>query len=126
MTIEPGRFSIEVRNGPSRTVMCLTGELNALANDAFEAAAATALAAARSELTIDFSATTYVNSTGIAMIVGLLGRARAARITVTGRGLDDHQQALFEITRLSDFMTIEAAGAAQDLVNKEPGGCDHD
>ena len=123
MTIERGRFSVEVRNSPSTTVMCLTGELNALASDAFEAAAARALGAARSALTLDFSATTYVNSTGIAMIVGLLGRARAARIAVTGRGLDDHQQELFEITRLSDFMTIEAVGTADDLAHHEPGGC---
>ena len=123
MTIEQARFSVEVRNDPSRTVMSLTGELNGLAGDAFEAAAARALGAARSELTLDFSATTYVNSTGMALIVGLLGRARAARITVTGRGLDDHQQELFEITRLSDFMNIEVAGTAGDLPIQEPGGC---
>ncbi len=125
MTIEQARFSVEVRNDPAGTVMSLTGELNGIAGDAFEAAAARALGAARSELTLDFSATTYVNSTGMALIVGLLGRARAARITVTGRGLDDHKQELFEITRLSDFMNIEVAGTAGDLPNHEPGGCAH-
>ncbi len=125
MIIEQARFSVEVRNDPAGTVMSLTGELNGLAGDAFEAAAARALGAARSELTLDFSATTYVNSTGMALIVGLLGRARAARITVTGRGLDDHKQELFEITRLSDFMNIEVAGIAGDLPNHEPGGCAH-
>ncbi len=125
MIIEQARFSVEVRNDPAGTVMSLTGELNGLAGDAFEAAAARALGAARSELTLDFSATTYVNSTGMALIVGLLGRARAARITVTGRGLDDHKQELFEITRLSDFMNIEVAGTAGDLPNHEPGGCAH-
>ncbi len=125
MMIEQARFSVEVRNDPAGTVMSLTGELNGLAGDAFEAAAARALGAARSELTLDFSATTYVNSTGMALIVGLLGRARAARITVTGRGLDDHKQELFEITRLSDFMNIEVAGTAGDLPNHEPGGCAH-
>ena len=40
--------------------------------------------------------------------MGLLGRARAAGVAVAARGLTDHYREIFEITRLSDFMTIEA------------------
>ena len=48
-----------------------------------------------------------MNSTGIALIVSLLGRARASRVLVIGRGLDEHHRHIFTITRLSDFMRIE-------------------
>ena len=60
----------------------------------------------------------YINSTGIALIVGLLGRARGADLPVTARALTDHYREIFEITRLSDFMTIEAGRSG-------PGG-EHD
>jgi anti-anti-sigma factor len=55
----------------------------------------------------------YINSTGIALIVGLLGKARAAEVPVAASGLSDHYREIFEITRLSDFITIEA-GAPTD------------
>ena len=68
--------------------------------------------AGAASLTLDFTAVPYINSTGIALIVGLLGRARGADVPVTARGLTDHYREIFEITRLSDFMTIEAGATA--------------
>lgn len=110
MSRRPERFSVELRDDGTTTTMALTGELNALAQQVFDVAATQALAAPRTEMIIDFSRATYINSTGIALIVGFLGRARAARVLVTGRGLDAHHRELFEITRLSDFMTLEDDG----------------
>ncbi len=55
---------------------------------------------------LDFSAVDYINSTGIALIVGLLAQARAAGQEVQARGLAEHYREIFRITRLSDFMTI--------------------
>ena len=58
---------------------------------------------------LDFGAVDYINSTGIALIVGLLARARAD--VAPGRGarpLARTTGEIFEITRLSDFMTILA------------------
>ena len=100
-------FSAEVRRTADQAVLTLSGDLNAAAKDAFEAAADRALAGPPAEIVIDFEGTTFVNSTGIALIVGLLGRARASRVLVIGRGLDEHHRHIFMITRLSDFMRIE-------------------
>ncbi len=61
----------------------------------------------------------YINSTGIALIVGLLGRARADGVPVSACGLTDHYREIFEITRLSDFMTIDDAGAGADAAVPE-------
>ena len=101
-------FTADVRRTAERAVMTLTGDLNALAQEPFEAAGERALAGPPEELVLDFSATTFVNSTGIALIVALLGRARALRVLVIGRGLDEHHRHIFTITRLSDFMRIES------------------
>ena len=55
---------------------------------------------------LDFSDVAYINSTGIALIVGLLAQARAGGREVDAIGLTDHYREIFHITRLSDFMTI--------------------
>lgn len=71
-------------------------------DQAYGAAAGTGATAVE----LDFSAVQYINSTGIALIVGLLGRARADSRSVLASGLTQHYQHIFEITRLSDFITI--------------------
>ena len=55
---------------------------------------------------LNFTAADYINSTGIALIVGLLAQARARDVRITECGLSDHYREIFEITRLADFMTI--------------------
>ena len=55
----------------------------------------------------NFGGVDYINSTGIALIVGLLAQARKDRQSlVRACGLADHYREIFEITRLSDFMQI--------------------
>lgn len=121
-------FSAEVRRTADQAVMTLAGDLNANAREPFEAAAERALAGPPAEIVLDFEATTFVNSTGIALIVALLGRARASRVLVIGRGLDDHHRHIFTITRLSDFMRIEEPdGSRPDIQpagssETQPGG----
>jgi anti-anti-sigma factor len=55
---------------------------------------------------LNFSEADYINSTGIALIVGLLAQARTHGVEITACGLSDHYREIFEITRLADFMTI--------------------
>jgi anti-anti-sigma factor len=55
---------------------------------------------------LDFARVDYINSTGIALIVGLLARARKNGQALSAAGLSRHYREIFEITRLADFMTI--------------------
>jgi anti-anti-sigma factor len=55
---------------------------------------------------LDFANVDYINSTGIALIVGILAEARKSGQEVRARGLAQHYREIFRITRLSDFMTI--------------------
>jgi anti-anti-sigma factor len=84
----------------------LRGDIDGRAREALNAAYADTAGA--SAVTLDFTTVDYINSTGIALIVGLLARARADSCAISARGLSPHYREIFEITRLSDFMTIIA------------------
>jgi anti-sigma B factor antagonist len=86
-------------------VIELRGDIDGSARDALHGAYDEAGAGA---MMLDFGQVDYINSTGIALIVGLLARARAESRPVTARGLSAHYREIFEVTRLSDFMTILA------------------
>ena len=60
----------------------------------------------RDTIVLDFAAVDYINSTGIALIVSVLARARAERRKVVASGLSPHYREIFDITRLSDFIEL--------------------
>ena len=55
---------------------------------------------------LNFSDVDYINSTGIALIVGLLAQARKSHLRLLTSGLSEHYQEIFRITRLADFMSM--------------------
>lgn len=85
-------------------VIALRGDIDGSAKDALNAAYDEAPKDA--SLLLDFGAVDYINSTGIALIVGLLARARAEHRSIAAAGLSAHYRQIFEITRIADFMTI--------------------
>lgn len=87
-------------------VLHMHGEINAAADAALTAAYSEAEQQQPTAVTLDFKGVDYINSTGIALIVGLLARARQAQRPLTAVGLSDHYREIFTITRLSDFMEI--------------------
>ena len=95
-----------VRYQQSSTVLDLHGEINAFAANALNAAYAEAERENPEVVVLNFAGVDYINSTGIALIVGLLAKARAARRRLVVYGLSEHYVEIFQITRLSDFMTV--------------------
>ncbi len=55
---------------------------------------------------LNFADVVYINSTGIALIIGVLAAARQQHCTVSAFGLSDHYREIFDITRLSDFISM--------------------
>ncbi len=90
----------------STAVVELAGDINRTAEPALTDAYAQASAAGCMNIILNFTATEFINSTGIAVIVGLLAKARQEGRTVSACGLTDHYQHIFEITRLADFMPM--------------------
>ena len=104
MTTSELQATVRERDGVA--VIDLTGDLNSSAEDALTEAYAQATSRGADAVVLNFERADYINSTGIALIVGLLAQARAKGVLVRAFGLSDHYREIFEITRLSDFMTI--------------------
>ena len=106
-----------VRQQPRAAIVDLHGEINAVAEEALNAAYTEAERGDPEVILLNFADVDYINSTGIALIVGLLARARAARQRLVVCGLSEHYVEIFTITRLADFMTVypNEATALQDV-----------
>jgi anti-anti-sigma factor len=104
--VTEGTFDAQVRQDGAVATLDLRGEINRGADDrmtsAYDEAAKTGVAT----ILLNFSSVGYINSTGIAVIVAMMGRARKDGRNVSAYGLTDHYKELFDITRLSDFMHI--------------------
>jgi anti-sigma B factor antagonist len=97
----------DVRILPGGAVIVLSGEIDGHAADTLTAAYERAVASGDpATVVLDFAAVQYINSTGIALIVSVLARARAQRRSVVASGLSDHYREIFDITRLSDFIEL--------------------
>ena len=97
-------FVVDVLRDGDTAVLMLAGDVNGAAEsallDAYHATGGAGI------VLLDFTGVDYINSTGIALIVGVLAEARKAGREVQARGLAEHYREIFRITRLSDFMTI--------------------
>lgn len=104
-------------------VIDLHGEINSLGDDTLNEAFAVATRNHPTAILLNFRDVDYINSTGIALIVGLMAQARKAGVPLLTCGLSDHYQEIFHITRLSDFMSIfpdEATALAQYAARPQP------
>lgn len=99
-------FTTEVHERDGIPVVAVSGDLDGDAGEALDAAFEEAAAGEPDALVIDFDDLGFMNSSGIALVVSLLGRARQRQIEVRACGLSDHYRHIFEITRLADFMTV--------------------
>ena len=99
-------LQVAVRERDGVAVIDLMGDVNGAAGEALDRAYAKATSLGVASVALNFERTEFINSTGIALIVGLLAQARRSRVDVRAFGLTEHYREIFEITRLSDFMTI--------------------
>jgi anti-sigma B factor antagonist len=103
--MESDEFTAVVELRDASPVIAMRGTVTRAAQAGLEAAYAEAAQHA-GEILLDFADVEYINSTGIAVIVGVLATARAESRTLGATGLTDHYREVFQITRLSDFMHI--------------------
>lgn len=99
-------FDTHVETDHDVPVVAVTGDLDADAGPALHEAYETATADDPDALVLDFAELGFMNSSGIAHVVSLLGDAREGGVDVRACGLDEHYEHVFEITRLADFITI--------------------
>jgi anti-sigma B factor antagonist len=98
-------FEANVRHN-GLVVLELHGEVEGAADEALNSAYAQAIANNPATVLLNFENVSYINSTGIALIVGLLAEARRSSRKIVVCGLTDHYKEIFEITRINDFVTV--------------------
>ena len=96
--------NVRQRNGTA--IIDLRGDIDGTAEQVLNTAYAAATASNPQSVLLNFSDVEYINSTGIALIVGVLAQARKAKRHISTFGLSDHYTEIFQITRLADFMGI--------------------
>lgn len=95
-----------VRRNDDLIIIDMDGDIDSFADEALENAYSAAEAAGDGAILLNFSNVGYINSTGIALIVGMLARARKSHRKLMTAGLTPHYEEIFNITRLSDFMDM--------------------
>ncbi len=107
----------EVRVRPEVPIIDLHGDIDAFAQEALDVAYTEASGHSSKAVLLNFARVDYINSTGIALIVGVLAKARKEGRRVLTCGLSEHYEEIFQITRLADFMSIfpDEEGAIADV-----------
>jgi anti-anti-sigma factor len=104
-------------------VIGLEGTIDREAEAALDVAYGDCVQRGAGSIALDFTKVDYINSTGIALLVSLLAKARRDSRPVVAWGLTDHYREIFEITRLADFLEVvtdeQAARAATGTTTSE-------
>ena len=101
-----GLVEVRVRHLTALAVLDLGGDITSQAQEDLAAAYDRAMEIDPSAVLLNFSAVSYINSTGIALLVGLLARARSEHRRMLACGLTPHYTEIFQVTRLADFMDL--------------------
>ena len=99
-------FEANARQNGDLAIVDMHGDVDGSADESLNGAYDAAVADNPTRVLLNFADVSYINSTGIALIVGLLAEARRSSRTIVACGLTDHYKEIFEITRISDFVTI--------------------
>ena len=99
-------LQVTVRERGGIGVIDLVGDVNGSAEAALNEGYAEAVRGGAASVALNFEAADYINSTGIALIVGLLAQARKSGIEVKAFGLSEHYREIFELTRLDEAVGI--------------------
>lgn len=99
-------FTASIRMQDNLPIIDLFGDINAFAKQELHNYYTIAESHGSSTIALNFTDVSYINSTGIALIVSLLAQSRKTSRRLVVFGLSDHYLEIFQITRLVDFLTI--------------------
>lgn len=99
-------LEVKMRLVAGLALLDLRGEIDGFARQALEEGYAQVESRAGKTILLNFSEVDYINSTGIALIVGLLMQARKQNRRLAAFGLSRHFEEIFNLTRLTDFIAL--------------------
>ncbi|MCU1352019.1 MAG: anti-sigma factor antagonist [Acidimicrobiales bacterium] len=108
MIQRPSLLRIDRADGPDGTVLVLGGEIDLSSAHVLSDAIDAAIERGSRHVVLDFSAVTFVNSTGLGVMVAATKRLRADGGDLTARSFRGIPAAALAITGLNEFLTIES------------------
>lgn len=100
-------FRVEVREGGTRLEARFFGDLTIDAEEALNTAFGKVDLAGRPQLTIDFGSVPYVNSAGIAALLGTLLSLRERTAGIRFVGLNGHLEKIFRMTGFPSLVSMD-------------------
>jgi anti-anti-sigma factor len=100
------KLEARVRRGNNLTVIHFSGDVTTFAEDVVQNAYHEATRDGGRNIAIDFSACEYINSAGIAAIIGLVTEARRQGRRMLVFGLSPHYQKIFRMVGLADYVEM--------------------
>ena len=90
-----------------RQVIAVTGEIDLFTAPELKAAIADAIEEGRTRLVVDLTATSFLDSTALGVLIGAIKRLRGRGGRLTIVNVDDNIAKTFEITGLDQIFTIK-------------------
>ncbi|MBU1879135.1 MAG: STAS domain-containing protein [Chloroflexi bacterium] len=101
---DPITTAVERRD--ALAIIYLSGDMTASAEQAIQDAYDQAVTSAPHVLILSFDATDYINSAGVAILIGLVTQARRAGLPVRIAGLSDHFVKILGMVGLAQYVTL--------------------
>jgi anti-anti-sigma factor len=106
-----------LREEPRLVVLELSGDLTTFAHEPLMRAYREAAQTGTDNILLNLAGVGYLNSAGIAAIIGVIGEARRADQRVLLTGLTPHYQTVFEMMGLTTYAPVFASeDAARDAI----------
>jgi anti-anti-sigma factor len=104
------RFECDIQNAErgAECVLTVRGDIDLASASDFETSLRTALDGSPSSITIDLAALTFIDSSGLRVLVSLSKDAQARGTTLGLRNIPRHAQRVLDITGLSEWFDGQA------------------
>ena len=93
------------KNGPV-CILCFKGDVTSLSDEAINAAYAALDLGEKPRLVIDFTETRYINSAGIATLVGMVSSMTKKKGTLRFAGMAPHYRRVAQIVGITDYVAF--------------------
>jgi len=115
------KLEATVRRRDGLSIIQFKGDMTTFAEDVVHDVFREATRDSRRNLALDFSACEYINSAGIAVIIGIVTEARRQGWRIFVFGLSTHYQKIFRMVGLGDYIEM-CASEDEALQRAKPPG----
>jgi anti-anti-sigma factor len=105
----PDELKATVRRREGLAIIQFSGDVTTFAEDVARDAYRDAIRDGGRNVALDFAACEYINSAGIAVVIGLVTEARRQDRRVFVFGLSAHYQKIFRMVGLADYVDLCAS-----------------